>query len=286
MTILNGRVIADKIYSDLKRRLRKLKNPLGLGIILVGNNPASLKYVSLKTKRCQALRVFYKKIHLNSKASEREIIKKISYLNNNAKIDGIIVQLPLPNKLNSMRILSHIKENKDIEGLNPANFNKIIRGENGLTVVPAAIMKMIDFYHIKLRGQFIVIINDNYLIGRPLAYLLLNQQATVALCNRWTKLIKLTKQADIIISAVGKPKLINSSMIKKGAIIFDLGFSFINNTIVGDVDFNSVKKKCRLITPASGGIGPIAVALIFLNAYKLKINNFNEANKNIESTRS
>jgi len=271
--IINGYKIAQEIYLDLKRKVKKLSRPLGLGIVLVGNNPASIKFSNVKAEKSRELGVFFKQIHLPAAKTEEDVINAVNKLNVDKKIDGIIVQLPLPKKFNTIKILSQISQTKDIEGLNPLNFARLISGEKILTVAPATVMKIIDHYKIKLAGEHVTIINDSYLIGKPLAYLLLNKKATITICNSYSDLQKHTKTADMIISAVGQPHLIKSGMVKNRVIIFDLGFSLVKGRITGDVEFDKVKKKCKYITPNPGGIGPITVAMLFINTYLLRKKN-------------
>jgi len=272
--LVNGKKIAEKIYSDLEKKVKGLNNPPGLGILLVGNKPASLKFCSIKIRKCKHVGIFFKKIHLSKNISEERVIKMINKLNTDKKINGIIIQLPLPKRLSTIRLLSQISPHKDVEGVNPVNFAKLACGKEILTVVPAAVIKIIDYYNIKIAKENIVIINDSYLIGKPLAFLLTNRKATVTLCNKYSNLKKYTKGADIIISATGCPHLIKPGMVKKGAVIFDLGFSLVKDKIIGDVYFKKLKNKCRYITPNPGGVGPITVAMLLLNTYKLSLKNY------------
>ncbi|UCD03736.1 MAG: 5-formyltetrahydrofolate cyclo-ligase [Candidatus Woesearchaeota archaeon] len=267
--IIDGREVADKIYSELKQKISKLPRKPGLGVILVGDNPASLKYISIKEEKCRELGILFKKVHLEEEISKEKLIEEIDKLNNDKTIDGVLIQLPLP-KFDTIEILSNIKRDKDVEGLHPDNFSKLVRGEKVLTVTPTAFIHLMEYYNIDPSKRDVVIINDSYLIGKPLMYILLNKKATVDVCNRSTSNLKNhTIKADILISAVGKPNLITSDMVKEGVIIFDAGFSLVNNQVVGDVDFENVKNKCKYITPNPGGVGPVTVALLMQNTYEL-----------------
>lgn len=263
--LLDGRTVADAIYSDLKKQISKSNKRLGLGAVLVGDNIASLKYIAIKSRKCRELGIRFDRIHLSSDATQEEIINAVHKLNKDRRITGIIVQLPLPKSVNNIEIFSEISEEKDIEGLNPVNYGKLVMGENIKTVTPAAITAILDYYNVNISGKDVVIINRSNLIGKPLVPLLLKRDATVTICHSESDLIKHTKEADMIVSAVGKPKFITSDMIKKGAILFDLGFSTVDGKIIGDLDFDDLKDKCSYITPNPGGVGPVTVALLLKN---------------------
>jgi len=256
-----GKPISEEIYKKLKKRL--IGKRAGLGIVLVGDDPASIKYVSIKCKKCNELNINNTLIHLDKTAKIEAIQNAIQSLNTDSSITGIIVQLPLPENINDVAVFSGISEDKDIEGLNPTNMGKLVYGKDVQTVLPKVITTFLDYYNINVSSKEAVIINDSILIGKPLAHILLKRKATVTICHSKTKDLKMhTKNADIIISAVGKPKIITKDMVKENAVIFDLGFSSVGGKIIGDIDFDKVKEKCTYITPNPGGVGPVTVAVL------------------------
>lgn len=270
VTIIDGNKISNEIYIKLRADLKKTKTRPGLGIVLIGNNLASHKYVSLKEKKCLELGFAFKLKKLKQNTQEREIIKTIEEFNRDPIIHGIVVQLPLPKHINFLNIVSKIKPKKDVEGLNPINFSHSIFNQKYMGVIPQTILKLFSAYKINIKHKSVVILNNSYLVGKALFYTLLNNDVgTVVCCSKITEIKTYTKTADIIIAAVGKPKLITADMIKKNAIIIDMGFNLINNKVVGDVDYQQVKNISAYITPNPGGVGPVTVAILLTNTFKL-----------------
>lgn len=269
-TIIDGKKIADVIRGNLKKEISVLKkNGLipSLHIILVGENPASKIYVKVKEKYCKEIGISFKLEELRETVSEKELIEKIKMLNTDKKINGIIVQLPLPENIDANKIIETIDPEKDVDGLTHINLGRLISGKEYMTAAtPKGIIKMLESAGIKLSGKHVVIINRSLNVGRPLVQLLLNRDATVTVCHSKTKNISdITKTADIIICAIGKPGFLTENMVKKGAVVIDVGLTYVNGKCVGDVDFDSVKEVSSYITPVPGGVGPMTVAMILEN---------------------
>lgn len=280
--LLDGRIVAEKIKEKIKSQVEELrkKNIVPtLAVILVGNDPASQLYVNIKEKTAEELNIATYNYQLSTKTTEEELIKKIRELNNNKKIQAILVQLPLPKHINTNKIIAAISPQKDVDVLTPENVGKLLLEEK--TIVPptaAAILEILAHYKIDITGKHIVLVGYGKLVGKPLAAMisLSNEQATLTVCNKQTKnLSYYTRQADILISATGCANLIKSNMVKRGVIIIDAGTSRIMNyelgitKIVGDVEFDRVKNKARFITPQKGGVGPVTVAMLLANVIKL-----------------
>ncbi|MBI2996809.1 MAG: bifunctional methylenetetrahydrofolate dehydrogenase/methenyltetrahydrofolate cyclohydrolase FolD [Candidatus Melainabacteria bacterium] len=280
--ILNGRQVADEVLKVVSNEISLLKSKNkrvpGLAVVIIGNNPASLTYIKNKEKVSTELGIYSKVHNLPATTSEEELISEIIQLNNNNKIDGILVQLPLPAHIRSERIIETIDPKKDVDGLHPYNLGKLFSGQECLKpCTPQGIIEILKYYSINLVGKHSVIIGRSILVGKPLAALLLIENSTVTITHSKTKNIEeISKTADILISAIGKANLIKNNWIKKDAIVIDVGINRINENgafkIIGDVDFNSVKLVCKAITPVPGGVGPLTIAMLMKNtikAYKL-----------------
>ncbi|QJC33114.1 bifunctional methylenetetrahydrofolate dehydrogenase/methenyltetrahydrofolate cyclohydrolase FolD [Enterobacteriaceae endosymbiont of Donacia clavipes] len=270
--IINGHIIANKIYSKIIKKMNnilfKKKRRPGIGIILIGDNQASKIYIKNKLKMCKKLGFFYYNYHLKKNISEKKLFNIIDFLNKNQNIDGILIQLPLPNKINTINILERILPKKDIDGFHPYNIGRLCQRAPLLRPCTSlGILKLLKFYNINTYGLNTVIIGASNLVGRPIAMELLLSGCTVTITHRYTKNLKHhIKYADLLIVAVGKPNFIPGDWIKLGAIVIDVGINIINkNKIIGDIDFNIAKKKASYITPVPGGIGPITVATLMQN---------------------
>lgn len=267
MKIIDGKKIAYKIEEEVKSSLRKLKKVPQLAIILIGKNPASEIYVQKKEEVCQRLKIGCQIYRLPASIGQDKILKLIEKLNKDKKVHGILVQLPLPLKINRRAILSSIAPWKDVDGLNP-----IIKTSRSSTA--SAVIEAIKYTGVKLKTKHVVLVGYSDLVGKPLISFLVEQGATVTICHKETKnLTFYTKQADILIVAAAKPKLIKVSMVKRGVIIIDVGVNQKGKKIIGDVDFENVKKKASFISPVPGGIGPITVIKLLeniLNCVKIK----------------
>lgn len=282
MEILNGKNLAKKIRQELKEEVLNLKEKLGkvpgLAIILVGDNPASRIYVNSKIKGCQEIGIESFEYYLDANVTERELLEVIEKLNKNDKVHGILVQLPLPAHINEKSVISKIALEKDVDGFKPENLGMLfLNDKNALfSCTPAGIMRILAEYKISLEGKDAVIVGRSNIVGKPLAGLFINAGATVTICNSKTKnLSEKTKNADIVVMAVGKAKFLTSNMVKEGAIIVDVGINRTLQGILGDVDYDNVAPKCNYITPVPGGVGPMTVVMLFNNTLKAfkKINN-------------
>ena len=282
MEILNGKELAKKIRTELKEEVLNLKEKLGkvpgLAIILVGDNPASRIYVNSKIKGCQEIGIESFEYCLDANITEKELLEVIEKLNNDDKVNGILVQLPLPAHIDEKSVISKIALEKDVDGFKPENLGMLFLNDKNALVscTPAGIMRILDEYKINLEGKDAVIVGRSNIVGKPLAGLFINAGATVTICNSKTKnLCEKTKNADVVVMAVGKAKLLTSDMVKEGAIVVDVGINRTQDGIVGDVDYDNVAPKCSYITPVPGGVGPMTVAMLFSNtlqAFK-RINN-------------
>ena len=280
--ILDGKLLSKQIKDELKFQVDILiksgKKVPHLAAIIVGNDGASLTYVSSKVKSCEKIGYNSTLIKLDEKISEQKLINEIDKLNQNSDVDGFIVQLPLPKHINEEKILNQIKPSKDVDGFHPSNFGKMALGlETFIPATPYGIMEIFSRYKISLEGKIVVVLGRSNIVGKPISILMSNKgnpgNATVILTHSKTNnLVNLTKQADVIISALGIPNFLKSEMIKKNCIVIDVGITRVKNPlkpkgyeIVGDVDFDNVIKKSSYITPVPGGVGPMTIAMLLKN---------------------
>ncbi len=274
--ILDGRKLSEKIRSSLKEeveRIReKFKRAPTLAVVLVGNNPASEIYVNNKIKACKEVGISSIDKRLPENTSQEELNRVVKELNENPEVDGIIVQLPLPEGLSCREVINYISPEKDVDGFHPLNLGKCVLGmyEEGLMpCTPAGVMEFFKEYKIELQGKNAVMVGHSNIVGKPLANMLLNANATVSVCHIHTKDLKsYTKEADILCVATGVPKLIKEDMVKEGAVVIDIGISRVNGKIVGDVDFERVREKASAITPVPGGVGPMTITMLLYNTVK------------------
>ena len=270
MQIIDGKLIANEIKKDLIKEIQLLKtNNIvpGLGIILVGNDAASEIYVRNKIKVCEELGIKAKLYRFNEENSDEEIILKIKELNANKDIDGILVQSPLPYKFDEDKIISYIDKEKDVDGFGIYNLGAMLsNNEHIIAATPLGILKMLDYENIDVSGKNVVVVGSSLIVGRPMAIALLNRGATVTIAHSKTKNLKdITKQADILIVAIGHAKFITEEYIKEKAIVIDVGTNRVNNKLYGDVDFDNVSSKCSYITPVPGGVGPMTIIMLLSN---------------------
>lgn len=275
MNILDGKLVSKKIQEEIKKEVSELSKKPCLLVILVGDDQASQIYVSSKEKACKRVGMESKTIVLEENISQKELIKIIQKANEDKNINGILVQLPLPNHMNTKAVVGAIDPIKDVDGLHAVNQGKIMLGESGIVpCTPKGVIRLLDEYHVDLTGKNAIVIGRSILVGAPLAQLLLHKNATVTIAHSKTKNLKeLCANMDVIISAVGKPKMITEDMVKEGAIIVDVGINRVLGTLVGDVDYLSVAPKTSRITPVPGGVGPMTIACLLenvLECYKLQ----------------
>lgn len=290
MVLLDGKFISEKIKEEIKIEVQNIKNTGGrtphLAAVLVGNDGASLTYVGSKVRSCEKVGFESTLIHLDENISEDNLISEINKLNDNDEIDGYIVQLPLPKHINEEKILMMVNPKKDVDGFHPFNFGKMAQNmDSFIPATPQGIIELIDRYDIDTEGKNTVVIGRSNIVGRPISILMSKKSkpgnSTVTLVHSRTPDIQsFTKKADIIIVALGIPNFLKSDMIKQGSVVIDVGITRVEDktkkkgySIVGDVDFESVKTKVSYITPVPGGVGPMTIAMLLKNTLKARINN-------------
>ncbi|MEK4521778.1 bifunctional methylenetetrahydrofolate dehydrogenase/methenyltetrahydrofolate cyclohydrolase FolD [Psychrobacillus sp. FSL W7-1457] len=269
--LINGKEIAGKVTEKVKERVENLKSKgitPGLAVVLVGSDPASQTYVNSKTRTCERLGMYSVMIELEENISEEELLSHVNKLNDDDKIHGILVQLPLPKQINEDRVIAAISPLKDVDGFHPVNVGKMLIGQpTFLSCTPFGVMKLLEYSDIALEGKHAVVIGRSNIVGKPMGQLLLQKNATVTYCHSKTKdLHSFTKQADILVVATGQPKMINASHLKEGAVVIDVGIHRDeDNKLCGDVDFASAKEIASKITPVPGGVGPMTIAMLMEN---------------------
>lgn len=285
MIIVDGKKIAAEIREELKIEIDKLKASgkqlPGLAAILVGNNPASESYVKGKSKACSEIGMLSKIEKLPAEISESELLAIIEKYNADKNYHGILVQLPLPKHINEEKIIEAVNPQKDVDGFHPINVGNLVIGKDTLLpCTPAGIQEMLVRYKIPLKGKHVIVVGRSNIVGKPIANILLqkkeNANAVVTVCHSAADDISyFTKQADILIAAIGKPNFIKAEMVKDGVVVIDVGINRVEDAseakgykIVGDVDFNSVSKKASFITPVPGGVGPMTIAMLMKNTLK------------------
>lgn len=278
MQIMNGKNLKKKQLLELKEQLLQLNEKLGLSVVQVGNDEASKVYVRQKKNTAEQLGYTFYHIQLDEKISEKELIDEIQKLNHNSLIDGILVQMPLPNHINASKVQDSVLANKDVDGLNAYNAGKLLKHEEGLLpCTPSGILSLLKEYQIPIAGKHVVIVGRSELVGKPLALLLLNENATVTICHSKTvDLKKYTAMADILISAVGKKDLIRGEMVKDGSVVIDVGITRVDGKLYGDVAFDEVSSRCSYITPVPGGVGPMTVSELGYNVYKAHMKRYHK----------
>lgn len=267
MNILDGKLVSKQMQEAIKKEVATLNKKPCLLVILVGNDQASQIYVASKEKACKRVGMESKTIILDANVSQKEVIKVIEKANEDKDINGILVQLPLPNHMDTQTVVGAISPLKDVDGLHAYNQGKLLLGiPSIIPCTPKGIMRLLAEYHVDLYGKSALVIGRSILVGRPIAQLLLQKNATVTMAHSKTKNLKeLCLQSDIIVCAVGKPKTITEDMVKEGAVIIDVGINRVLGTLVGDVDYLSVAPKTSRITPVPGGVGPMTIACLLEN---------------------
>lgn len=265
--IMDGKAAAERIRAGAKAEIAKLREKPGLAAVLVGDNPASKVYVDIKRKTCDEVGVYSELYKLPESTTEKELLSLIEKLNKSEKIHGILVQLPLPRHISEAKVIGAIAQEKDVDGFTPENVGKLMAGREGaLPCTPKGIIRLIEEYGIDISGKNAVVIGRSNIVGKPTALMLMNRDATVTVCHKKTEnLTQFTENADIIIAAAGKPKLVTAEMVKNGVVVIDVGINKVDGKIVGDVDFENVRNKAGYITPVPGGVGPMTVAMLIEN---------------------
>lgn len=274
MEILDGKKLSNEIIEELKVRCDELKEK-GIkpkfAVIMVGNDKASQIYVKNKRKACEKIGIECVECFLDENIQQKELIDKIKELNSDNTIHGILLQSPIPKHLNINEAFETISPKKDVDGFNPTNVGKLCLNQNTfVSCTPFGIIKLLDKYGIDLAGKKVTIIGRSNIVGKPLIQCFLNKNATVTICHSKTDDIKEhTKDADIVVVAIGKPKFLKENMVKKNSVIIDVGINRDDNgKIIGDVDFENVSKKSSYITPVPGGVGPMTIAMLMNNVIK------------------
>ena len=266
-----SQTVLEKIREEHNQLKEKYGKQAGLAVVIVGNNPASQVYVRNKIKACENVGFYSENIELDENISEEELLQEIDKLNKNDRINGILVQLPLPSHINELKIIDSISPEKDVDGFHVANIGKMVIGdETGfLSCTPYGIMQLLEEYKIEIAGKDAVIIGRSNIVGKPMALMLIQKGATVQVCNSRTKdLRKKLNDADIIIVAAGVPKLLKKEDVKEGAVVIDVGINRVDGKICGDVDYEEVAERASYITPVPGGVGPMTIASLIKNTFK------------------
>lgn len=284
--ILDGKALAEKIHQEISAITQETQGKIGrlpgLAVLMVGDNPASAAYVRNKERACNKVGIASFGKHFPTETTQGELEEVIARLNQDERVDGILVQLPLPSHLDAVALLNKIDPEKDADGLHPVNLGRLVRGEAGLrSCTPAGVMRLLQEYEISLQGKQVVVVGRSILVGKPMALMLLEADATVTIAHsRSLELSKITKNADLIIAAVGRPGLITGEIVKQGSIVIDVGMNRVTDTsgkscLVGDVDWESTASVAEYITPVPGGVGPMTVAMLLQNtvsSYLKKVN--------------
>lgn len=272
--ILDGKELAKKIRSHLKTEVESLKQQgiePQLAVIMVGDNSSSEVYVKNKSFACKKVGIAFKEFFMDKSATEQELLDLIKTLNADKTINGILLQSPVPKHIDINKAFRTILPEKDVDGFHPMNVGNLVIGEDCfVSCTPSGVMKLLEEYKIEIEGKNAVILGRSNIVGKPMVQCLLSKNATITVCHSKTREIhNIVKNADIVISAIGKPHFVTSSMIKEGAVVVDVGINRLDDgTIVGDVEFDSVNQKASYITPVPGGIGPMTIAMLLTNVVK------------------
>ncbi len=274
--ILDGKALAQRIQSQLCEQVAQLREtlgrPPGLAVLMVGDNPASAVYVRNKERACAAIGIASFGRHFPTNTSQTELEQTIQALNQDERVDGILIQLPLPDHLDAVSLLHQIHPDKDVDGLHPVNLGRLVRGEAGLrSCTPAGVMRLLREYQIDVKGKHAVVVGRSILVGKPMALMLLEADATVTIAHSLSQnLTELTRSADILVAAVGRPQMITVDMVKPEAVVIDVGINRVfdesgKSRLVGDVHFDTVREIAQFITPVPGGVGAMTVAMLMHN---------------------
>lgn len=266
--IIDGKKVAEQIRLEVKKKVKQLKTKPGLAVVLVGKNAASYTYVNMKEKACKEAGIYSEKYELDENTPEEKLLELIDKLNQNRKIHGILVQLPLPGHINEQMVIDSILPHKDVDGLSPLNLGNLVIGKNMIIpATPKGVIKLIESTGVSIGGKHAVVVGRSNIVGKPVSILLQQRDATVTMCHSKSKPLEdYTRQADILVVAAGKPNMITKDYVKKGAIVIDVGTNRLpDGKLCGDVDFDSVKMVASYITPSPGGVGPMTIACLLEN---------------------
>jgi len=272
VNIIDGKKAAHKIEAHLRQAVGTFTRPPGLAFVIVGQNPASHTYVRMKKKKCLELGIVSKDRAFAEDVSEKELLKHIDSLSNDPSVDGILVQLPLPKHISTLKVMMAIDPGKDVDGFHPANIGKMLMGEEGgfLPCTPAGVHALLLQNQISPSGKHVVILGRSNIVGKPLAAILMQKKedcnATVTIAHSQTKnLVDITQSADILVAAIGHPRFVTARHVKKGTVVIDVGINRSGSKLVGDVDFEAVAPIAGAITPVPGGVGPMTIAMLMSN---------------------
>ena len=269
--IISGKVVSEQVKNRVKAEAEKLKEQgvnIGLAVVIVGNDPASRVYVNSKKKACQYVGFNSYEYALDENITQQELLDLVEVLNNDRKVNGILVQLPLPKHIDENAIINAISPEKDVDAFHPFNVGKIMIGDFAfLPCTPAGVMELIDSTGVEIAGKSCVVIGRSNIVGKPMAMLLLHRSGTVTICHSKTQNLKeICKNADILVASVGKPNFVTADMVKEGAVVIDVGINRLENgKLCGDVKFDEVSEKAGWITPVPGGVGPMTIAMLMQN---------------------
>lgn len=272
--IIDGKEISAQVKAEVKNKVSELKEKgisVGLAVVLVGQDPASKVYVNNKKKACEAIGIESFEYLLPEDTTQEELLSLVEKLNSDEKVDGILVQLPLPRHLDEKAVIAAISPDKDVDAFHAVNVGKIMIGDYTFApCTPAGIIELIERSNISLEGKNCVVIGRSNIVGKPMSMLLLHKNATVTICHSRTKnLAEVVRGADVVVAAVGRAKFVTADMVKEGAVVIDVGINRMDDgKLCGDVDFESVAPKCSYITPVPGGVGPMTIAILMQNTLK------------------
>lgn len=273
--IIDGKLVASVCRQNIKEEIAEYKaktgKEIGLAVVLVGDDPASAIYVRNKIKACEEVGVKSYAYKYDADMSEEDLVALVEKLNNDDNIQGILVQLPLPKHINEERIVALVSDEKDVDGFSEVSIGRLIQGKPCFrSCTPAGVMKLLEYYNIDVSGKHAVVIGRSNNVGKPMAMMLLEKNATVTICHSRTKNIaEITKQADILVSAVGRAHFVTADMVKEGAVVIDIGMNKLDGKTVGDVDFSAVEPKASYITPVPGGVGPMTITMLMANTLQV-----------------
>lgn len=272
MILIDGKMVSQKIKNELKGKVSTLIKKPSLAVIRVGEDEASKIYIKLKQKMCEELGITFTEYHLNENIEQEDLLGLIHKLNADDETTAILLQSPVPYHLNILEAFKAISPDKDVDGFNPINVGKLAIGQQAFApCTPMGIMKLLSEYNIDVEGKNCVVVGRSNIVGRPMAQLLVNANGTVTICHSKTKKLgEITKNADILVVAIGVPGHITADMVKEGAVVIDVGINRLPDSkkIVGDIDFENVKNKCSYITPVPGGVGPMTIITLMENVIK------------------
>ena len=283
--LIDGKVVSQSVRDEVAELASKLKQDTGivpgLAAVLVGEDPASEIYVRNKRKACEKVGIYSEEHKLPAETTEEQLLGLVNKLNEDTKIHGILVQLPLPGHIDETKILRTVSPLKDVDGFHPYNVGLLVEGNpRFVSCTPGGIIKMLDFYNIGIKGKEIVVVGRSNIVGKPVSILLLHRHGTVTICHSRTKDLKeVTGRADILVAAIGRANFITADMVKEGAVVIDVGINRKDDgKLTGDVDFDAVSEKASYITPVPGGVGPMTIAMLLYNTY-LSAKSTAESNK-------